>query len=1191
MAMQDFPFLPWKVRPIFLSSTFKDMQVERDYLRKVVFPRVEDELRKGRLLVEPIDLRQGVETADLGNEARREQLVLKVCLEEIQRSRPFLIVLLGDRYGWVPPEDRVVAAAQEAGLATDLRDKSVTALEIEYGLVRQDSAERRRCLIYLREGLPYAEMPEALRGQYSDEYSSDPQVRDRHRRLEALKQSLAADPELGPRVHHYRLEWDAGQQRVAGLEAWGERVFEDLVGELQAELQAAAVERPLTWQEQEQAAVAEFIELRCRDFVGRAELLEQLTGIALSETSPSSGFAIPSGVEWGACVTGEPGMGKSALFAELALRLSADRSIVLLTNAAGGTPRGSQVDAILERFIEQLSERLGIAPPPLNHSDPNSVDATFASLLNRVAAQHRVVILLDALNQFEATPRGRSLTWLRATQWPANARLIATSLPGPSADALSQWAGIEELEVEPLEHSEGEDDDITAVAHSLWRRYHRQPNGAVLEVLKGKRTADGELAAGNPLWLTLALEQINLLDSDDFERAERDFAGDPAERLRGLLIEMAGRMPPTVAELYGWMLSQSEKVGGAAAARAFAAVVAISRSGWRESDLLRLIPLAARLVAPEESLPAWDTLRLAALRRSFRAHLTRHGLLSQLDFFHAQMRQAVELRILKGPRLVEGLHRVVCDDLESLPESDPLRISELMVHLIQGNEPARAARHYARLETGPALTAATQALAQHIQAGNDVAPNSNAAWIAAFLDDAGLTNDEVETLAKRFVFDLAGAIAGRTTLEAQCAIQQAAKHALEQPRAPQACGWEWPMILSDACGHLGRFALAMGRLEEARQLHAQGHEALESAVASDPANVEKNGVLFGSFLRLSEVAREQGDLAEYQRLVDQCHGLARRMTERHPTNVLWQSLLSIAVERLTNLAIARNDMTELERLNRECHQIRQRMVEAEPDNPDWQNLLVHSFDDMADLAVARGDAREAEECLRESLKLRQRLLEKDPANEKAQRLLAIAIGGLGQFLGSQHHFAEARQLMDEGHAIFVRLAEADPTDAERQQDLQTSFEKLGRLADVQGNPLEARRNFVECHRIWHRLTQWDPSNFRWQSQLARSLAALGAIALSQRDLGEAQRLFVESLRIAQRLAAADPTNDEWQRDMAYSHRELAMVAQELRDAPRFAHEARECYQILKRMRQNERYLVDPELEQLYQQLRQMFGDG
>jgi len=38
------------------------------------------------------------------------------------------------------------------------------------------------------------------------------------------------------------------------------------------------------------------------------------------------------------------------------------------------------------------------------------------------------VLLLDALNQLEATPRARQLTWL-PRMLPANVRLIATALP------------------------------------------------------------------------------------------------------------------------------------------------------------------------------------------------------------------------------------------------------------------------------------------------------------------------------------------------------------------------------------------------------------------------------------------------------------------------------------------------------------------------------------------------------------------------------------------------------------------------------------------------------------------------------------------------------------------------------------------------------------------------------------------
>jgi hypothetical protein len=82
---------------------------------------------KRRHHLEWIDLRQGVESGAASTEEERELLVLKVCLDEIKRSRPFLIVLLGDRYGWVPPADRMDAAADEAGFSAEVHGRSVTA--------------------------------------------------------------------------------------------------------------------------------------------------------------------------------------------------------------------------------------------------------------------------------------------------------------------------------------------------------------------------------------------------------------------------------------------------------------------------------------------------------------------------------------------------------------------------------------------------------------------------------------------------------------------------------------------------------------------------------------------------------------------------------------------------------------------------------------------------------------------------------------------------------------------------------------------------------------------------------------------------------------------------------------------------------------------------------------------------------
>ena len=78
----------WRPRPIFITITFRDMHAERDYLRTRIFPELEERLRRRRHHLEPIDLRWGVETGTADNEQAKELLVLKVCLAEVERSRP-----------------------------------------------------------------------------------------------------------------------------------------------------------------------------------------------------------------------------------------------------------------------------------------------------------------------------------------------------------------------------------------------------------------------------------------------------------------------------------------------------------------------------------------------------------------------------------------------------------------------------------------------------------------------------------------------------------------------------------------------------------------------------------------------------------------------------------------------------------------------------------------------------------------------------------------------------------------------------------------------------------------------------------------------------------------------------------------------------------------------------------------------
>lgn len=89
------------MKNIFISSTFRDMQAERDLIQEKVLPAVREEAKKYGDNVGVIDLRWGVDTSTLETDEGSAK-VLTVCLDEIDRSHPYMLIFLGERYGWIP---------------------------------------------------------------------------------------------------------------------------------------------------------------------------------------------------------------------------------------------------------------------------------------------------------------------------------------------------------------------------------------------------------------------------------------------------------------------------------------------------------------------------------------------------------------------------------------------------------------------------------------------------------------------------------------------------------------------------------------------------------------------------------------------------------------------------------------------------------------------------------------------------------------------------------------------------------------------------------------------------------------------------------------------------------------------------------------------------------------------------------
>ena len=158
---------------IFVSSTFSDMNDERDLIRNKVIPALNKKIFKNHSLFDVVDLRWGIDTTNLTEKAVNNKVV-EICFDRIYQCNPFFIIFIGDRYGYTLSEDdyrRSIAVENyRKGLnpSFDVNGrKSITELEIEYEKFLS-KYKNGHCLFYIRNLVNKSEAPESFFAQ-SDE--------------------------------------------------------------------------------------------------------------------------------------------------------------------------------------------------------------------------------------------------------------------------------------------------------------------------------------------------------------------------------------------------------------------------------------------------------------------------------------------------------------------------------------------------------------------------------------------------------------------------------------------------------------------------------------------------------------------------------------------------------------------------------------------------------------------------------------------------------------------------------------------------------------------------------------------------------------------------------------------------------------------------------------------------------------
>ncbi len=272
---------------VFISSTFRDMEDEREELIKRTFPALREFCSARAVGLNEIDLRWGIT-----DEQVSQGKLLPLLLGEIDTCRPYFIGVLGQRYG-----SRLNEIAEEEVTDAIVRDhpwlarycgRSITELEILHAiLLRPEWADRG--FFFLKDA-PHP----------NDETAENrADLAALKARIEGMKGDLAA-------VRNYSTAEELGRKVRESLEAAIDTDFPD---------------RELSLLDRERYAHLAFAQHRSKAYRAPADTIR-----ALDRRLEAGGAAV---------VTGPVGSGKSALLANWASNLP--ESVLVLTHFVGAS--------------------------------------------------------------------------------------------------------------------------------------------------------------------------------------------------------------------------------------------------------------------------------------------------------------------------------------------------------------------------------------------------------------------------------------------------------------------------------------------------------------------------------------------------------------------------------------------------------------------------------------------------------------------------------------------------------------------------------------------------------------------------------------------------------------------------------------------------------------------------------------
>ena len=367
---------------VFISSTFRDMQAERDYLVKFTFPILRRMCEERGVTWSEVDLRWGIT-----EEQAREGQVLPICLDEIHNCRPYFIGLLGERYGWVPDEVDENLIKQQPWLAEHL-ERSVTELEILHGVLNHPDQEQQ-AFFYFRDpnSIPVRSEKEFLEEATPEEIErfgmevAEKRAQDRREKLLSMKQ----------RIRQSACPVREGFMTPQELGDWVLHDLTDVIERLYPKGEEPSAH------EREQLQQNAYAREKSRLYIGGESYFQEL------EQAVKDGRSL--------AIIGRPGSGKTALLAKWVLGSTTENSRqCIISHFCGSSSRSNLLAGMLRYILQELKDQCAIEEGI--PEDDTLLRRTLQRWLEKASEERKVVLVVDGIDLLENKYGAWELDWL-----------------------------------------------------------------------------------------------------------------------------------------------------------------------------------------------------------------------------------------------------------------------------------------------------------------------------------------------------------------------------------------------------------------------------------------------------------------------------------------------------------------------------------------------------------------------------------------------------------------------------------------------------------------------------------------------------------------------------------------------------------------------------------------------------------